>query len=186
MFIGQPPKPLSLLCVFFCGTFFVVNGLCCRFCCVVSIPELVMNCTAACVITTMCGTGHVLFNNYTYIFFHGSRPSCTGHMRFLLPLHWLTLSCSFFFSKSSLLEKDWYRGDRVCVSVPRKRFFRTFWNHRHQTWHSDCLRHGNASRGELCWPWYSFKVTKVSIMKANDKCSIISETFEAWMPSSFL
>ena len=33
----------------------------------------------------------------------------------------------------------------LCASVPRKRFLGNYRSHHHQTWHSGCLRHGNAS-----------------------------------------
>ena len=35
----------------------------------------------------------------------------------------------------------------VCVfHVPRKRLLGKYWCHHHQAWHSNCLRHGDASR----------------------------------------
>ena len=33
----------------------------------------------------------------------------------------------------------------VCVCVPRKRVIGNYFSHHHQTWHSNCLRHANAS-----------------------------------------
>ena len=35
---------------------------------------------------------------------------------------------------------------RLCVCVPCKRFLGNYWNHYHQTWHRNCLRHANAAR----------------------------------------